>query len=715
MSLDPEKYWVGLYNRDDLYDWEDLKPGQRKAKANKFNRIPELVLMFHSWEGVATSNATVTLSLYECDTQEQDRNDSASAKDVLFAKMSLTLKRNRRFKAGKDDDELAERVVASVARGDDMLDDSLKPYKVKRQRNADFVLRIGKQRFNFKIPKDDLAQEARDGVAEIGFVVEESEDVSYEVMPPMTPTHVAIRDRVNKMLGLRQRFSDPARNPSLTTQRAPTQLQSVTLGLLEEEREKKTRDEDYEVNLDIDGLRFDLFLDDSTTVAQFIESLIESGKKKPNGDPGNTRSMLGKTTELFNDMTYDRPKKKGGPGLQAGNKFKSRDVVKLDWTGKTGDFSKAYFVIHDIGIPIDRARRHYKPQNADFRWSKYKSGGWKDKRDITGYVNWGGVYSPSHSFDDGKDATVGIKAPYDQYSLAFECVPIMLYRTAPADDLLRRLGDPSGEDDTYPKAMFQTRDHAGVKFACMGWKHPLGRKHSKLMKRAKKLTTAKDGDAHYLVSAWSQPLIETLADLYLLGSARAGHLLTITCHVEAEREGMGKHSDPNGLVLEALYDAITDRLNGGPFHERDRKLQRLPMTGAEKEARTAYAKKMHSGGNAYKNYVDKSNKDGGKDAQGKDLGEELTPHFLRRPLPGLGALKIPRGVRYGMHPRRLTDAPVNWFGVPFARIYNLKSTHKRTFPHQSDPTGGLPKRRQRIKATKGKKRKRGKKRKKGKK
>jgi hypothetical protein len=48
------------------------------------------------------------------------------------------------------------------------------------------------------------------------------------------------------------------------------------------------------------------------------------------------------------------------------------------------------------------------------------------------------------------------------------------------------------------------------------------------------------------------------ASLYLIASARANHLLTITTHVEL---GQGEHDDPRGLDLQVLYDAITVKLS----------------------------------------------------------------------------------------------------------------------------------------------------------
>ena len=43
------------------------------------------------------------------------------------------------------------------------------------------------------------------------------------------------------------------------------------------------------------------------------------------------------------------------------------------------------------------------------------------------------------------------------------------------------------------------------------------------------------GEGRFSIAGFTWSMLETYADLYLLASARAGHLLTITTHCEIDR------------------------------------------------------------------------------------------------------------------------------------------------------------------------------------
>ena len=207
-----------------------------------------------------------------------------------------------------------------------------------------------------------------------------------------------------------------------------------------------------------------------------------------------------------------------------------------------GDIKKAYFVIHDVGIagPV-KADRYGADQER------------VSSSSVNGFLNYDGTYAPARDFERSGGGTKYEWLKFGRWSrpyvLGIECSPLVVR-------------DDSAQDPSHSNGQ--------GRYACVA-------------------SNGEEGEqAQYW--KWTHALLDTLADLYVYASARAGHLLTITTHLEMDRnlslgamffayseaelrEGKGKvhrhgaylprdsHGDPKGLDLQVLYDKITDRLN----------------------------------------------------------------------------------------------------------------------------------------------------------
>lgn len=569
-----EEYWVELTATEQgtRRDW---------AARRALKTLPELTLMVHKWkevEALEEGAVTATLTLHDVDTVAEA--GAAGPKEAPFARMQVTLTRT------------ATGIAAAVPAKKEVLDGALADFYKKQAALADFAVRVGKRKLFFRFGRADLHDELADGTFEVGFTLEEGDRIYRALPPKVSPSYVVVGDPIEDMLSLPDRFSDPARRPSLPTKEAPRRHEPETLRLIEAARGGGPAD------VDVDGLRFDKLLDGTMTRRQLIESMLRAGGP----------AMTCKVRELFKDDQDPRLKGK---------------VLDSEWT--SGDIVKAYFVVHDIGILADnRSERHYRPSTQRIRWRS------DDKPTaVHGFLNWGGVFAPSWNF---WNARYGTKASFDQgnppwsaFTIEIETVPLPYYRVGPADRaaLAQALSeaDPGRQPaDWLPDRAANGPDGRPVELACMTWKHPIG--WGSREKEARK-AGPKRGEVAFFVAAAPVTLIEGLVDLYLLASARAGHLLTVTTHMEVDRTIKGAHDDPSGIDLQVLYDAITARVS---------------KAGA-------------------------------------------------RRLPGLGGLVVPTGARYGMHPRRLTTEPVLWRGVPLSRLHSGsgKATFATRFPQQSTP------------------------------
>lgn len=284
-----------------------------------------------------------------------------------------------------------------------------------------------------------------------------------------------------------------------------------------------------------------------------------------------------------------------------------------------GDIEKAYFVIHDVGM--DGARLA-----TDF----WKPGKRVSKKHVHGFLNKDGSFALGHDFFEK-----GAGVVYQGTSMGAWIKWLMInLETTPVVE--------THDGDT---------DWTGKKYACMGvgqGKNP--------NKNPKKKADNRKPSKVTLYWKWPHSLLDALADLYIFASARADHLLTITTHLECDRnvaysqvhyeypkskrlkkklknaksgsghagmrDGPGNvHGDPYCFPLQILYDKITERLNG--------------------------------------------------------LAEASSFKLV-----------IPTGARYGIHPDRILHQDGRDFSKLVRKMGN-RSDAIHTFPHQSHPTPEL--------------------------
>lgn len=525
-ALDPEEYWVELTSHEgDPRTWQDENKHSSKLK------LPELTLVVHNWKTVDEKGSVpVTLTLFDADSQESAKGEKTKKKDEPFAALKLVLTRTEKG------------IVANPAKKDFL---SLPPKKLHIEsspRKADFRVWIGKTPLMFRISRSDLHDELADGIYEVGFTMEEEGGVTYTLPEGKSPAWFRVSKAIDDMLSLPDRFSDTGRKPNFPAAEAAKRHEKETLALLAQERGKAKPD------VDIDGLRFDLLLDGSMSRRAFIDSMVREGGK----------ALTCKVRELFKDQVD--PKLKGD----------DKNILKSQWT--TGDIVKAYFVIHDYGILTNnRTELHYKANKESIRWRNTGN-----PTAVHGFLNWGGVYAPGWNFSlarygtkasfKGKPVSHPVWGPF---TIEIETCPLPYYRPGPdnIDELERQLSekDPAKQrEDWLPAKLTKVIEKkkyvpASAEFACMNWKYPEGWGDRK--KVAQQHSYPKPGrkEVAFTLGATTKQMMTGLVDLYLLASARAGHLLTVTTHYEVDRT-LGGHSDPTGIDLDVFYAAVTNRI-----------------------------------------------------------------------------------------------------------------------------------------------------------
>src|SRR5215218_295351 len=157
-----------------------------------------------------------------------------------------------------------------------------------------------------------------------------------------------------------------------------------------------------------------------------------------------------------------------------------------------GDIAKAWFVIHDVGEKSSLGDRRFKAADKATK-----------KGSVHGFLNRGGYYAATHDFSKDRKGTVyeflsrkGKKIAGGT-TINIETVPDI--ENGVADRADGSHGPPSNAD----------------RYASIGYRKA----------GAKKVNYYK----------WTNAAFDILADLYILASARAGHLLTITAHKEMDR------------------------------------------------------------------------------------------------------------------------------------------------------------------------------------
>ena len=215
---------------------------------------------------------------------------------------------------------------------------------------------------------------------------------------------------------------------------------------------------------------------------------------------------------------------------------------------KSGDIAKAWFVIHDVGAGGTLKDERYRALQKET-----KAGA------VHGFLNRAGYFAATHDFATNRMGTVYEflskkgREVAGKTTINIETVPdIEVVRTVP--------------DGSLPPP------RNALNYASIGF------------------VRRRPNRASATYFKWTRAAFEVLADLYILASARAGHLLTVTAHKEVDRNlarskiwneysaaeirnGQGKfwrtvrenpgdyHGDPYGFDMQAFYDAITAKLN----------------------------------------------------------------------------------------------------------------------------------------------------------
>ena len=345
----------------------------------------------------------------------------------------------------------------------------------------------------------------------------------------------------------------------------------------------------------------------------------EEQEEAPQGeDPPKLDAMLA-IAGRFDDPKRDRALEMDGTRFADFLKGGSRRSFAADWL-KTrpglaraasarggellaGDIAKAWFIIHDVGAGSDG-----KLKDDRYKASDPKT---KSKDAVHGFLNRLGDYAATRDFAKPASGTVfeflskrGKRICYGK-TINIETVPDIEYFKRRADGSL----PPPSNPDLY---------------ASIGYGQ-LGRAKAAADKQ-------KRTHAYY---KWTKQAFDVLADLYILASARAGHLLTVTVHKEIDRN-LGRS------VIWREYDAKTIRT-----------VAKGSWLGKARDTPSNY----HGDPYAF------------------DM--QALYDLITAKLNALGGRQMPAGARYGVHPLRLRKADGGDIGNG--------SHHLHEFPRQSDP------------------------------
>jgi hypothetical protein len=254
---------------------------------------------------------------------------------------------------------------------------------------------------------------------------------------------------------------------------------------------------------------------------------------------------------------------------------------------KAGDIAKAWFIIHDVGAGATLTDQRFKASDPKVK-----------KNAVHGFLNRGGYYAATHDFDKNRMGTV-----YEFLSKRGKSIcggKTINIETTPDVETVTLKPDGSMPPPSN-----------GDRYASIGYR------------------LSGKGKAKYY--KWTTEALDVLADLYILASARAGHLLTISVHKEMDRN-LGRS------VIWREYDANALRATSNKFLLQARD------------------KPSNYHGDPYAFDV-------------QALYDRITAK-----LNALGARQAPAGARYGVHPSRLRRAD--------GRDIGNSSAHLHEFPHQ---------------------------------
>lgn len=250
--------------------------------------------------------------------------------------------------------------------------------------------------------------------------------------------------------------------------------------------------------------------------------------------------------------------------------------TKDDALGKS-DVEKAFFIFHDIGAGL------FGPYATD----RYQSEKTPIADSVNGYMNLDGTVATHFDLDDWwKGGTVYEWTATGKwmrgYCIGYETVSEVERDNANTYYPLRNKANLHDyyHGNAKSRAAAKAKWEAGPTkpYACMAKGYVIEKK--------------KRVDAWF---KWTDDLIDSFASLYVIASARANHLLTITTHLETDRNLMfslvhwthtrdemdkawakagsrmrallndsdagSVHNDPSGCDLQLLYDKISEKLN----------------------------------------------------------------------------------------------------------------------------------------------------------
>lgn len=150
------------------------------------------------------------LEIYECDIDEPNRSDRATATNVRMAELTLDLEPSAEFLANPGRAGIPRVTVSNAKWANPTLE---KSYKATR--NADFLLWVGTKVFPLWIPRQDILEEGN--AAEIGFVLDDAQGHRIErtsIALGQTAA-VSIPDHLRILLTIPGRFDDPLRDATL--------------------------------------------------------------------------------------------------------------------------------------------------------------------------------------------------------------------------------------------------------------------------------------------------------------------------------------------------------------------------------------------------------------------------------------------------------------------------------------------------------------------
>lgn len=481
-----------------------------------------------------------------------------------------------------------------------------------RRKTADFVLYLGGRRFYLMVPTAHDEVSARwNTTYEIGWTVEHA-DGKDEHLTFEHALRVPVRDWVHRMRQLPGRFDDPLRKPAVAPSEAGS-LDDLLLARLEHVKGLGVRGPDDVV--DLDGLSFSRFLaDPSARRAWIVERLKDVETFKEAATPIDSDPLNGPDF-------YD------------------------------SDIAKAYWVIHDIGASGTPPSTAGDPKRAR------KTGG-----SVHGWMNWGGYYGAGRDFRRWGGGTVyqwstSHGVTINPFIIGIENVPVVAFikrKSRSGEDLLDYIREHGYDRAAVEAAGFEMRVTLRrsqqklfdeLELACVGYKKP--------RKRQLEEHGLKGTGRWWIVFHWTKAWMQAYAQLYVLASARAGHLLTVTAHMEMDRNCARDVIYPE--VKANTSPLSKARLDAAATHTVMGKIARRPSD-------------MH--GDPY-----------GIDMQ--TFYDEVSAQLMD--MPGLGALGLVKGaVRYGIHPRRVTREPIH-HDPPFAHPVTNGSSDDHVFPHQSNP------------------------------